>query len=1320
VNELRLLFSRAGNDLTCQIATSWGEHADAPQPFTPFLSGDDHEALRWYLEDYPDLPTGGAMVRAARVERSLVVWGERLFRDVFGTRGAVFDAFVESEGPRLLTVTTEDLEILSLPWELLRDERGPLTRRGVIIRRQRARARHVEAHDAGELPLRILLAVSRPDDAGFIDPRHTTRAMLDALEPLGGGVVLDFCRPATLVEMERMLVAARDASRPYHIVHFDGHGAFLPEIETGVLCFEEAGWRLGPVNTDLVHAGRFGEMLAAHRIPLVILEACRSGAVGRGGTAPRLVQAGVGSVLAMSHAVHVEATRLLLRRFYEALVAGATTGQAVEAGRAALLDQPERQGSGEQRVALQDWFLPCLYQRGDDSRLVPAGAAWSERAATAARRPPATGQEAGAFPVAPRYAFVGRAWDLRQLERRLLEHRAVLLHGMGGMGKTALARELAFWGSRTGLFPEGACFVSFEQAGGAARALQVLGAHFEGTDFERRSAEDQRRKARELFQARKVLMVWDNFESVLPAFQGGEQQGMPRYADEERAAILEMLRTWTTERDGAGRIVVTCRPQDAGFEGLTAISSQELKGLAKADALALLSEVMRRAGVTRQHEREALEALLAALGNHPLSIELTGPHLAEMEAAEIVRDLQKLVEGLTGEAAAEKHLSLRASLGLSLQRLSTEAREAVRWLGLFRGGVFEDNLLGVSRMAPEAWESVRGELEARALVRVMDAIGPTGRPYLRFHPTLVYAAGDGAADAAVRGRYVEVYTAEWRRVAEALYGSAPHRGMAIMAGEEENYRRAVRWALDARDYDGASAMGRLLANYFGMTGRLRERDRLAMWLAAEVRAGGFGRAAAHREMDEARALLRQGAHEEAVAKLEALVERLRATTEFDAAHVLAQACRNLGSVYDSVGQSQKAIPILRDAVQQWEALAAKAEAAGKSNATARGSLSATLGSLANAFRNSGALGEALATAERGVALDRESKNHRSVAIGLGQIAQILKMQGHVVLADTQYHEALAAAQRSGDRELEGTMLQHQGSLANKRRQLRRAAALYQRALRLFQEMHDELGVMQTCNLLGTVERDAGRLAEARAWYERSREIANRRGDPRAAGTASHNLGILYRLEGVAARKQGDEVHARELFGEAVRCFHENLAIKIDDGPGAANAHSQLGRLYVIVDDLNKAEEHARQASQIHERGGFTEAHFDYDTLAHIARARGPDHEAEAAAWEQKRDNLGAELRRLAGGPSVPKETIQTVRQLASACARAGLNGRKLGPRAAETLTLVAGWEPPLDAVAPFLRDLAGGKIPPMPAGLPHDVVKVLDQVVTAVHQTQAP
>ena len=106
--------------------------------------------------------------------------------------------------------------------------------------------------------------------------------------------------------------------------------------------------------------------------------------------------------------------------------------------------------------------------------------------------------------------------------------------------------------------------MSFEQAGGAVPAVQVLCAYFEGADFEKRPPEEQYTRARELFQTKRVLVVWDNFESVLPAFQAREK--VVPYPEEERAEIYELFRAWTEDEKGLGRLLVTCRPGETGLE----------------------------------------------------------------------------------------------------------------------------------------------------------------------------------------------------------------------------------------------------------------------------------------------------------------------------------------------------------------------------------------------------------------------------------------------------------------------------------------------------------------------------------------------------------------------------------------------------------------------------------------------------------------------------------------------------------------------------------------------------------------------------------
>ncbi|HYN20180.1 MAG TPA: CHAT domain-containing protein, partial [Thermoanaerobaculia bacterium] len=1175
MNDLRVLFTDAADrSYGAQLADADGNRLGVEVPFTPFLTEDDYEDLRWYLEEYMDLPDGGAVIRAQRIEQNLDHWGRKLHDFLFTAveNRALVNQLLAGPEPRTLTIATRDPALLRLPWELMTDDAGSLAQR-LSVRRQLEEPEETTPRPA-QLPLRILYIVSRPADAGFIDPRLTTKALLDALDPLGASVRVDFCRPPTLARMEEMLRDEQRAGDPYDLVHFDGHGTFLPQAQIGGLYFEKPDDGSGISKADLVLADRLGSLLASYDIPLVVLEACRSATVGKTAVfrsvAPRLIQAGVDSVLSMGHAVHVEAAKRLLDRFYRELVRGTTIGQAVAEARKALLSSPARwiePGPGGRTIELRDWFLPHLYQRAVDDALVPPDAArqqpvrqfdlflshnhndstrvealarrlvdkhglrvwldkwecgpgrlepqcetgikdsrftvvagsqaalqsrwvqweidrhqafnpendrlipikleglalppeldgllWvdltdpaqdADNTALLARlirgtdaedarrrrgfRNPAQRDESGPFPPPPQYGFQGRAWELYELERRFRTHRGIVLHAMGGMGKTTLATEVANWWTRSGLFRDGACFLSFEQFASADRAVQVLGTYLAGPKFEQLPAVEQRRRAIELFQQNAVLMVWDNFESALPQFNDGAAGHASPYTADERHRLAELFRDLTTG-PGKGCLLVTCRPGDTGLPGA---QRYELQGLARADSLWLLSSILGRYGVTLDDprlSRDKLDPLLRDLADHPLSLELVGPHLRTLTPEEIRADFGKLLAKFQQDAPEGRNQSLLASLEFSRRHLSPAAREALPWLGLFSGGVFEQKLLELSQIALEAWEPIRRELQGIALLRVEDDLQINGRPFLRFHPTLASAAADPtlAQNSEVRQRFIGVYLALMQALNKALRGSQSREALEVLNREEANYRTAVQWAVADQQLPAAAALGDAFSRYLQMSGRPRERDAWVQWLKDAVGKQGFTKEAADYERQHAWTRFTQGDPQGAVDQLQALIERLRHTTEFDPAFELATTTLTLGRVLDHAGASAQAIPILQQAVGQWEALVEKAGGrpweellASPDHAKAAielNNLSATMGDLASALREAGQYDEALVVAEKAMGIAEREGYQGGVAAALGLCAKVLMEAGRYDEADARYGLALTAARQVGDKVLEG-------------------------------------------------------------------------------------------------------------------------------------------------------------------------------------------------------------------------------------------------------------------------------------------------------------
>lgn len=220
-NERRVEMSLEGDGVR-QVAVSRFEFE---------LTAQDQEQLRWYLEDFLEYPFDPASAIAAEVERRMTALGTELFDKVFGStdgrdlwamvRGRLEDTRVE--------IAAEIRETVELPWELLRDSRtdAPLALRAdsfVHVHHQPARPLPLPSPE--ETELRVLLVISRP--AGSRDvpfrsvARHLSRLSEDARYPF----TLDVLRPPTFAKPSQILHDKARQGRPYHVVHFDGHGIY--------------------------------------------------------------------------------------------------------------------------------------------------------------------------------------------------------------------------------------------------------------------------------------------------------------------------------------------------------------------------------------------------------------------------------------------------------------------------------------------------------------------------------------------------------------------------------------------------------------------------------------------------------------------------------------------------------------------------------------------------------------------------------------------------------------------------------------------------------------------------------------------------------------------------------------------------------------------------------------------------------------------------------------------------------------------------------------------------------------------------------------
>ena len=562
--ELNLQFPDADH-----LVVSLDGLASGPLPFADPFTPKDHVDLRWYIETYGARALGGPDdTEAARIRARLPALGKALFRSVFAEREAVrvLDRFQDLDlapqaQTRLITISALDPTVLALPWELLHDPQSP---DGTYLFHERLSIRRrVVGSTRGRLPfpvapkerLHLLFVVSRPTDAGFFDPRPDLRAVLDALDAEATGrVTCEFLRPPTLAALTDRL--GRTDLPSIDILHFDGHGVFdhegnLPARHkdaggqgdyppaTGYLVFEdpEAG-------ADFVPAHRLGEILHRRRCALVVLSACQSAAVGAqepenghapapetsepndsagprsaesGSVAARLTATGIPAVLAMTHSVLVATTRTLFGEVYKQLARHRTVGESLDAARLRLANDPRKYQvqRGEERVwlTLQDWFIPVLYQMGEDLPLLLPTAGEAE----GLDAPRARGGAVPPFlPKEPETGFHGRRRELWAIERAFSAPAStpqaalrLTLTGVGGQGKTALALEVGRWLKRTGLFAA-VVWVDYarEQGRDALRAaLNAIGSVLDTTLADADAAVEALRRT-------PTLVILDNLEPM--------------------------------------------------------------------------------------------------------------------------------------------------------------------------------------------------------------------------------------------------------------------------------------------------------------------------------------------------------------------------------------------------------------------------------------------------------------------------------------------------------------------------------------------------------------------------------------------------------------------------------------------------------------------------------------------------------------------------------------------------------------------------------------------------------------------------------------
>lgn len=1076
---------------------------------TDLLLGNE---LTWYLEAYLTFPFGANAERAERVVNALRVWGADAFTALFSSGQArnVYREAVRDHHKNLqIQIFSDSPAVLAWPWEALHDPQiGDLAHH---CRIERCLNR---IHDPCPLPeglphdrIGILLVTARPytDD---IDYRSISRLLVSLIAERGLPAKVTLLRPPTLERLRQEL-----ANNPniYHIVHFDGHGGFgkigqsrdEPGAPHGHLVFENE-----QAEPDLVSGDRFSEILREHCIPIAVLNACQSAMINNGvesafsSVATSLQRAGVRSVVAMSHSLYATAARAFLPAFYERLFASGNVAEAVQAGRQSMLARSERRPGFE----LADWIVPVLYQQ-QPLELDFASRPADSEIIDALRIP----EEAQLGPEDP-FGLIGRDSAVLALERA--SHRdpaGLLVYGLGGVGKTTLARGYIDWLAHTGGLSHRPIWLSFVNVRSADQALNRLVEALFGSSAMALPDDEKWPKLVEALRATPCLIVWDNFESASgPAGQEGDALGVMPKAD------LRSLREFLEQLNGGKTKVLVTSRNDEAWLGNTACSRVPLSGLRGEERIELAAAILAELGKTFDTQDVALANLIDSLGGHPLMMRAILSKLGQESIADIANSLDTYAPEIGGADQVEQRLY--AMYRFVEDGLSDTEKAILYPIGLHEGYIFIEQLAGIAnavdqRLTADHVASTLAALQYAGMIRHFGTeiceVHPGLTRYLRARfPALM------SPEIAVRWRQAFVELMAFMADEFAFDQFARQRALFPLFGPNFHQARAMA----REDFRANAALTQALASYAFNCGELSSAALYFVELAQLYEDNGqIGDLAGpyhqlgfieqrRRRFDEAERWF-----------MKALEIELR----FDDWAGAGKAYHHLGMIATE--------RYAYDDAERWylKSLSIKQEIGDEATSA---STYHQLGILA---ARRGDFDTAEDRYQKSLRIKEKINDEHGSALSAHQLGRIAELQLKYDEAERWYIYSLSIELRVGSEDDIANSYLQLGGLSFKRHNLPMAENYTIEALRRLERSENEAGTASAYHQMGLVASQRGDLSAARRWLDSSLEMEERIGNERGAAMTKAALGAV--------------AESDDNYDFAKRCYEEALTTFISLG-----------------------------------------------------------------------------------------------------------------------------------------------------------------------------
>ncbi|MEV0669385.1 adenylate/guanylate cyclase domain-containing protein [Mycobacterium sp. NPDC050441] len=388
-------------------------------------------------------------------------------------------------------------------------------------------------------------------------------------------------------------------------------------------------------------------------------------------------------------------------------------------------------------------------------------------------------------------SLIGRDTEVSNIRVAVRSHRLVTLTGVGGVGKTRIALEVA--GRLADEFPDGVWFFELAAVADPAAVPDAVATVLGITQQPDKSVAESVAAA---LEGRVRLLVIDNCEHVRDA----------------AADLIEAI----LAKSATVRIVATSREGlRVADEQLWLVPSLDVTGGVDSAAVTLFTErarsVAQRFSLAGADEAEAVMEICRRLDGIPLAIELAASRIASMTPTEVRDRLDDRFKLLVGSRRGlEHHQTLRHTVAWSFDLLDDPERVLLERCSVFAGGFDLQSACAVAGLDFPDEYAVLDSLDALVRKSLLITERSSGRTRFSMLETIRQFAGEQLV---AHGSATEARTAHARHFAgreadilDLWDGPRQRDAYDWYTLELSNLRSAFRWAVDQSDLDVAATI----------------------------------------------------------------------------------------------------------------------------------------------------------------------------------------------------------------------------------------------------------------------------------------------------------------------------------------------------------------------------------------------------------------------------------------------------------------------------------------------------------------------------------